>query len=173
MLELYVLRHAKSAWNDPALADHDRPLAPRGVKAAAWMGRLMAERGWLAQRILCSSAARTRATLDGLRAQWPKTSEPEVSIEPGLYMAEPRRILEIIRERGGPARRLLLIGHNPGLQAFVPRLVGTGDAALLAAIEGKFPTAALARVVLDLKSWEALAWGLGHLTDYERPERRC
>jgi len=169
MRELLLLRHAKSRWDEPETADHDRGLAPRGIAAARRMGALIAGQGWLPERILCSTALRAQETLGLAREAWPETPAIAKSDLATLYLAAPQRILDIVRRQPDAAARLLIVGHNPGLQSFVSRLAGHGDEAKRAAIETKFPTAALALITLDLAHWRDLGWGIGTLADYRTP----
>ncbi len=169
MRELLVLRHAKSDWDEIDAADHDRRLSPRGIKAARRMGALIAEHGWLPDRILCSTARRTKETLALAREAWPEAPTIAVSELAGLYLAPPSRLLDIVRRQSDEAGRLMLIGHNPGLQTFVTRLAGHGDRKLRAAVETKMPTAALARITVDIGSWRDLGWTIGTLADYRTP----
>ncbi|HRY27030.1 MAG: histidine phosphatase family protein [Geminicoccaceae bacterium] len=170
MLEMLVLRHAKSRWGEPGTTDHDRTLAPRGVEAAKRMGRLIRERDWLPDRILCSTAARASATLALAMATWPERAAPAVEHTSRLYMASPQQLLEVVRAQAAGCKRLLLVGHNPGMGAFVLRLAGAGEPAALAAVEEKFPTAALARLGLDLEQWRNAEWGSARLLDFIRPK---
>ena len=169
MRELLVLRHAKSRWDQPEIDDHDRGLAPRGIAAAEKMGRLIAEQGWLPDRILCSTANRAQETLDLARQSWPETPEIPKTDLATLYLAAPSRILDIVRRQPDDARRLMIVGHNPGLQTFVSRLAGYGDKSQKISIENKFPTAALALITLDIPSWRETAWTIGHLRAYHTP----
>lgn len=169
MLEILVLRHAKSRWDEPDTTDHDRTLAPRGIEAAKRMGKLIRERDWLPDRILCSTAARASATLDLAMAKWPARSAPEPEHTSRLYMASPQQLLEAVRSQEAGCRRLMLVGHNPGLGSFVMRLAGAGDPALRMAVEEKFPTAALARLCLDVEEWRDAGWGGATLLDFIRP----
>ena len=171
MRELLVLRHAKSRWDQPTVEDHDRSLAPRGVEAARKMGALIAESGWLPDRILCSTATRAQQTLALARECWPETPGIPTSDLATLYLAAPSRILEIVRRQPDAARRLMLVGHNPGLQGFVSRLAGHGDKAKRAAIEAKLPTAALALIAVDVGSWREVGWTIGRLVDYRTPRQ--
>lgn len=169
MRELLVLRHAKSRWDQQGTADHDRGLAPRGITAAGKMGALIANRGWLPDRILCSTATRARETLALARQDWPEPPAVPTRELATLYLAAPGRLLDMIRRQPDGALRLMLIGHNPGLQDFVSRLAGHGDAAGRAAIASKFPTAALALVALDIATWRDLDWNEGRLVAYHTP----
>jgi phosphohistidine phosphatase len=164
--QLLILRHAKSSWDDPALADFDRPLAPRGLKTASLMGRELARRGWLPDLALVSPALRTRDTWRLVAQELPQHVQAEFAEE--LYEAAPATILARVRQV--KATTLLVIGHNPGLQHFALRLAGAGsDESVFKKIEAKFPTAALARFTLD-GDWADLAFGSARLTHCLRPK---
>lgn len=171
MRELLIFRHAKSRWDEPETADHERGLAPRGIDAAGRMGELIAERGWLADLILCSTARRARATLEIARQAWPPEPAIETRYESELYLAAPRKILEIVQRQPDKAERLLVVGHNPGLQSFVIRLIKDGQPALRRAVEEKLPTAALVRLTLEIGGWRELSGGMGRLENVEMPRK--
>ena len=167
MRQLLLLRHAKSSWDDPALADFDRPLAPRGQKAAPLIGAEMARRNWAPGVALVSPAARTRATWTLVAAN---LLEPPQAIYPErLYMAGPDYLLSLVREAPWQIETLLLVGHNPGLEEFAATLAGDrSDKAELHRLRKKFPTAALARFEFE-GDWATLAPGSARLTDFLRP----
>ena len=166
--QLLLLRHAKSNWDDPALADFDRPLSGRGLKTAPLVGRQLAKRGWLPDLALVSPALRTRDTWRLVAAQWP-VSEP-VEFADALYSATAADILTQVQHAGASTRCLLVIGHNPGLEEFARRLAGAGsDAAAINRLSRKFPTAALARFVVD-GDWTDVAFSAGRLTHFLRPK---
>jgi phosphohistidine phosphatase len=171
MRELLVLRHAKSSWEEIDKRDHDRSLAPRGIEAARRMGELIQERGWLPDRIICSTATRAQETLALARSGWPIEPPIATSNLATLYMATPSRLMEIVRRQPDDSQRLLVVGHNPGLQSFVMRLIGKGAKADVAAIADKLPTAALAVFAFDVASWQALNWMSGELVAYEYPKK--
>jgi len=171
MRELLVLRHAKSRWDQPSVDDHDRSLTPRGVTAARKMGALIADHGWLPDCILCSTAVRAQETLALARETWPGAAEIPKNDLATLYLAAPSRILEIVRRQPDECRRMMIIGHNPGLQSFVARLAGHGDKTQRIAIETKFPTAALALLAFDVDTWGEIGWTIGRLVDYRTPRR--
>lgn len=166
MRQLLILRHAKSSWDDPSLADFDRPLGSRGQKTAPLMGRELARRGWLPDLALVSPALRTRETWQMVAAELPRHVPAQFADE--LYEAAPATILARVRQV--KATTLLVIGHNPGLQHFALRLAGAGsDESVFKKIEAKFPTAALARFALD-GDWADLAFGSARLTHCLRPK---
>ncbi|MDX8439972.1 SixA phosphatase family protein [Mesorhizobium australafricanum] len=166
MKQLLILRHAKSSWDDSALADFDRPLAPRGLKTAPLIGRELARRGWLPDLALVSPALRTRETWQLVAAELPKHVPAQFADE--LYEAAAGDILARVRQV--KATSLLVIGHNPGLQHFVVRLAGAGsDESVFKKIEAKFPTAALARFTLD-EDWADLDFRGARLTHCLRPK---
>lgn len=159
MSTLYVLRHAKSSWDDPTLADHDRPLARRGITAAPLIADHMRSEGIDPDVVLCSTARRTRQTLDLLGDAIPADSD--VHIEPGLYGASTDALIARLRILPDTAERALVIGHNPGLEQLVSLLAGDRPA--------KFPTAALATLDAAIDRWSDLTNGCARLTAFVRP----
>ena len=161
MHTLYLLRHAKSSWDDPALADHDRPLAPRGERAAGTMGEHMRSSEISPSLVLCSSAVRARQTLE-------RTSiEGDVRIERGLYGASESDLLETLRRLPPEVESAMLIGHNPAMQELALMLAAEGPE--LRRIHGKFPTGALATLEFD-GDWSALGPHAARLVDFVRPK---
>jgi phosphohistidine phosphatase len=166
---LYVLRHAKSSWEDGALPDHDRPLSPRGRRAAALLSDHINRTGIAPQEILCSSALRTRETLRGVMGDVAATVEPE------LYGAACRDLIARLRQVPDEVESVMLIGHNPALQSLVLKLVrdGAGPPAAgetpLEQIGRKFPTGALVTLELD-RPWSAIEHRSATLVDYVRPK---
>ena len=168
MKQLLLLRHAKSSWDNPGLADYDRPLASRGRKAARRMGRELAVRSWLPQRALVSPAARTRDTWEIASAEWPRI--PEVSFAEALYEASAGQLLAEAQRTPERIGMLLMLGHNPGLEDFARGLAGdNSEPEALELLLEKFPTAALARFEFDGK-WEELRLGAARLTNCLRPK---
>jgi phosphohistidine phosphatase len=120
MVHLILLRHAKSDWTDEGLLDKDRPLNPRGKRAAPEMARWLEKQNLISDRILCSSAQRTRETLELMQAVW--SAHPEVHFIDRLYLASPQTILEEAMGHSGGAQSLLIIGHNPGMEMLATQL---------------------------------------------------
>jgi phosphohistidine phosphatase len=151
MKRLYLLRHAKSSWDDPDLADHDRPLSGRGRRAADAIGRHMRAHGIEPELVLCSSSTRTRETLARIGL--------EATIERELYGATANELIARLREVPPSIGSVLVIGHNPGVHDLALALTGEpGD---------KYPTGALATI--DVDEWSTIAPGSGRMIDFIRP----
>jgi phosphohistidine phosphatase len=161
MKRLLVLRHAKSSWDDPTAADHERELAPRGRRAAARVEAHLRSSGARVDLVLCSSARRTRQTLELIE---PALGEAEVIIEPALYGASTADLLDRLRRIPEEVAAAMLIGHNPAMQDLALE-IGTGD---LSGVRGKFPTAALATFELD-GPWSDLREGGARLVAFVTP----
>jgi phosphohistidine phosphatase len=162
---LYVLRHAKSSWDDPGLDDHERPLAPRGRRAVEALAAYLRDRAIEPSIVLCSSARRTRETLEGV-----ERLVGQRVIERELYAAGPGALLERLHRVPEETSSVMLIGHNPAVQVLVLRLAeaaGDGD---LAEVARKFPTGALATLEFEC-GWAELAPGRARLTGFVRPKQ--
>jgi phosphohistidine phosphatase len=163
---LLILRHAKSSWKDAGLADHDRPLAPRGRKAAKVMAEHLRTERPAPELVLCSSARRTRETLERIAPGLGQ--EVAVRIEPELYAASAQRLLERLRAVEDGVESVLLIGHNPGLEELAISLVASGSK--LAAIKRKYPTGALATLEFAGR-WRDLQPRSAELRDFVTPKQ--
>lgn len=152
---LYLLRHAKSDWADPALDDFDRPLNGRGLKTAPAMGRYMRREGLIPALVLCSPSRRTRQTWELLAAAL--KAELPVEYDDDLYLAEPAGLLKRIGAAPEDLPSLLVIAHNPGLQALAHWLAGGGDKAGRRRLATKYPTGALAVLDCDAGAWDQIA----------------
>jgi phosphohistidine phosphatase len=157
---LHLLRHAKSSWDEPGLADVDRPLAPRGRKACKKLAKHLRSEGIRPDLVLCSSSRRTRETLELIRVG---LEGAVIEIEDELYAADSDRLLARLRELPDAAGSVLLIGHNPGLQDLA--LVLAPESAALAE---KFPTGALASLALDTP-WARVGADRAELVAYVVP----
>ncbi len=165
MKRLYLLRHAKSSWDDPTLADHDRPLAPRGRRAAKVMAKHLGRKGIAPELVLCSPSRRTRQTLTRIAPSMGKSAD--VQIEHGLYAASAPVLLEVLHEVPDEVESVMLIGHNPGIQDLALSLARAGSKR--ARVRSKFPTAALATLEHN-GSWRELAPGSAELVSFVKPK---
>ena len=165
MRHLHLLRHAKSSWDDPALSDHDRPLAPRGRRAAERIASHLRLEEIVPDLVLCSSATRARETLEGIE---PALGDgPDVQIERGLYGVPERELLDRLHDVPDTIDSVMLIGHNPSVQDLAVTLARPGPA--LDTVELKYPTGALATLIFD-GSWRELAPGTAELRSFVRPK---
>jgi phosphohistidine phosphatase len=144
---LILMRHAKSSWQDPTLPDHDRPLNARGRNSARALGDWLRSANRLPDLTLCSSARRTRETLEGLGLT------TEARFLPALYHAGADRMLDILQQADTPL--VLMIGHNPGIADFAERL--------LARLPDHprfhdYPTGATLIARFDIKDWRDAGW---------------
>lgn len=148
MGRLYVtlVRHAKSSWDDPSLADHERTLNPRGRLAAEEMARRALQAGWAPDLLLTSIAVRTCETAAYFQDAF---NLPDRSVQSvaGLYNASPETLLKVVREIPPGATDILVFAHNPGLEDL---------AATLAGIPLHFPTCAVARFACSAGSWRQM-----------------
>jgi phosphohistidine phosphatase len=167
MPRLLLLRHAKSSWDDAEVDDFDRPLNSRGRRSAPLMGRHCAQHNLVPQAILCSAARRTRETLSGLIPYL--AGDIDIRILRDLYMTSQDRHLDHIRGLSDASRTAMLIGHNPTMQDLAVRLIGSGNPSLIAEIEDKFPTAAVAVIDFDLRTWREVADKTGRVVAFFRP----
>jgi phosphohistidine phosphatase len=161
---LHLLRHAKSSWANPELADHERPLAPRGRKACRKLAKHLRREGTRTDLVLCSSAQRARETLELIRSA---LGDAAIEIEEELYAAGSDRLLARLRELPEEAGSVLLIGHNPGLQDLALTLAPGSTR-----VAEKFPTGALASLALDtpwLRVGEARAELVAYVVPRELP----
>ena len=166
MRTLYLLRHAKSAWDDPSLDDHERPLGPRGRKAARLLARHFRELDADPELVLCSTAQRTRETLDMVLSGFSAT--PIIATERGLYLAGAESMLDRLRDIEAGVKRAMIIGHNPGLHEPAVMLAQKGPAQLTSALARKFPTGALATFRVDA-AWAELDPGACRLDAFVIP----
>ena len=163
MRRLLLLRHAKSSWDDASLDDRDRPLAPRGHKAADRMAEHLRSSNMSVDLVLCSSALRTTQTLEHIGRAF---GDAEMVMEDGLYGASDEELLDRLRSVPDQAGGVALIGHNPGVQDLATELAGDGDD--LERMRTKFPTGALAVLEFD-GPWAELAEGGARLVAFVTP----
>jgi phosphohistidine phosphatase len=159
MRRLLLLRHAKSSWSDPALADFDRPLNGRGLKAAPLIGHFMRKRKVRPGVVLCSPAQRTRQTA----ALVIEAAGIEVSprYDERIYEASPLQLLEVVAQIEAEATYVMLVGHNPGMEGLLLALTGEVR---------RMPTAALAHILLDIEKWSDVRETGGQLEWLVKPK---
>jgi phosphohistidine phosphatase len=166
MLRLLILRHAKAipyAGRD----DYERTLTDRGRADAALVADTIAKLGFLPDLAVHSGAARTRQTADIVLRRLP--GGIEIVTETAIYDANRAALLRVIQEFPDDSPNVLLVGHNPGLAEIARALAGRGEAAPLAKLAAKFPTAGLAVVEFEANSWEDVSPRAGLLFAFVTP----
>lgn len=151
---LHVLRHAKSDWSDPSLADHDRPLNERGLRGRALVADHV--RGWPVDLVVCSTAARAMGTA----APVVEALGCPVRYERSIYDEGTHGLVELIRRFPEDTEVVLLVGHNPGMEKLTSALSGE---------QIRYPTAALGTIELDVATWGDTGVRCGSLTAHVTP----
>ncbi|MBY0520289.1 MAG: histidine phosphatase family protein [Sphingomonas sp.] len=167
MKTLTLLRHAKSGWDDPVARDFDRPLNPKGQRAAALIGRELRHLGMAFDHVLASPAVRVVETLDHVAKSYGAAIEPVW--ERRIYLASAATLLDLIAGLPDSASAVLMVGHNPGLEDLALMLAREDCGTARSAIEEKFPTASVAELQFDVDQWRAVAAGEGTLARFIRP----
>lgn len=150
---VFLFRHGKSDWKAASPNDHERPVAPRGNKAAQLMGQFVRDSDQIPDLVIASSALRARSTAElAMKAgKWAS----RLSVEPRLYGAHPSTILEMAQALPDGLASVLFAGHEPTCSAALSLLTGH--------VSVHFPTAAMARVDFEGNSWQQIRAGKGLL----------
>jgi len=159
MKTLYILRHAKSSWNNTGLSDFERPLNERGFDDAPMMGGVMKKNKFQPDLILSSPAKRAVQTATIIRKS--ADISGEIQFDKRIYEASPKRLLEVIAEQNAGSESILLVGHNPGLEGLVEFLTGESP---------PMPTAAVAVIDLNIEQWSEITSTTGTLRTLIRPK---
>ncbi len=158
MKTLYILRHAKSSWDNPLLADFERPLNKRGLESAPLIGEIIYKNKFNPDLFLSSPAKRAKQT--AVLAREVGAIKPEIRFDERIYEASPQTLVQIISELGEDSDSLLLVGHNPGLEGLIRFL--TGETRPMA-------TGALAVIDLNVETWAETTAECGTLKNLIRP----
>ncbi len=162
MKTLYLIRHAKSSWDDPSLTDFDRPLNNRGKKDAPKMGKQLAQGGHRPDILLSSPAKRAWNTAKKI-AKVLGFSKEDIAKDPKLYHADVSTLLTVVQSQDDQGQSLMLFGHNPGLTEF---------ATLLCKHEfGNIPTAGVVCINFEVSSWKDVQYHRGKLQFFDYPKK--
>jgi len=159
MKTIYLLRHAKSSWDDAALSDFERPLNERGLNAAPFMGEVMSRRGYSPSIIITSPAKRAATTAELVKDSAGLNSE--LRSDHRIYEASPNTLRSVATEIDDGMDSAMLVGHNPGMEGFIRYLTGELE---------PMPTAALAVIELSIDSWKDLDADCGIIVEIIRPK---
>lgn len=167
-LTLTLLRHAKSSWDDTVPRDFDRPLNKRGERASIVVGAWLKREGLTFDHVVASPAVRVIDTID----QFVKGTGERIDAtwDRRIYLASSATLMDVLRDQSDEFKSLLMVGHNPGMEDLVFDIVpDDGSSPLRELVWEKFPTAAIARMELDIDSWSRIDRKCGRLTHFIRP----
>ena len=169
MKTLLLLRHAKSSWDDPSLADFDRPLADRGRRAATTMAGYLKREKIRPDLILCSAARRARETMELVQTAWQFTVP--VHMDRHLYEAGPGDLQQRLRALGKKPGTVMAIGHNPTMEILALDIVADGPKRELAELKVKYPTGALGVFTFEGRKsgWKDLSTHSATLERFVKP----
>lgn len=160
MKTLLLMRHGKSSWKDEKLSDHERPLKKRGRKDAKRMAKVLLSNDLNPDLILSSSAARAKETAEIIVDTL--DFKDKIVFSDDLYMGEPQDFIDILQTLRDDYNTVLIVGHNPGLEAYLQIVDGEIEA---------LPTAGLGQLVLVLDHWEELSFEtMGDLVGFWTPK---
>ncbi len=159
MKTLYLLRHAKSSWDDSAQTDFERPLNERGMKAAPFMGGFMANNRFVPSVIVSSPAMRAKTTAHLVKEA--AEFSADIILEKNIYEASPNDLRQVVSEISNEHASAMLVGHNPGMENFIRYLTGELE---------PMPTAALAVIELQIDKWDKINDQCGDLIAVYRPK---
>jgi len=159
MKTIFLLRHAKSSWDDASLADFDRPLNERGINTAPFMGEVMARRGYAPSVVVSSPAVRAARTATLVKDA--SGFNAEIRFDDRVYEASPNTLRQAVSELDDSFGSAMVVGHNPGMEGFIRYLTGDLE---------PMPTAALAVIELNIDSWSEINSNTGKLAEIIRPK---
>lgn len=168
MKVLTLLRHAKSGWDDPVARDFDRALNARGMKGARTVGAHMRDLGLVFDAVISSPAVRCVDTLDGVWEGYGRILHPHWDRR--IYLASGATLLDVVHDQNDADDRILMCGHNPGLEDLILMLVPDhAHDRLRDEVEEKFPTASIAELRFDVDRWADVQPGGARLSRFIRP----
>lgn len=165
MKALYIMRHAKSSWDDLDKSDFDRPLNDRGERDAPRMGKRLKEKDIHPDLIICSPAKRTWSTSKRI-ADILKYPKKNIKTVKSLYHADEEIILETLQNVNDNANVVILVGHNPGLTDFTNTL--SEDETNI----DNIPTCGIVAFEFKVESWKEIKWGSGKMLFFDYPKSK-
>ena len=167
MHQLYVMRHAKSSWDDSRINDLDRPLSKRGKKNAKMICEFFIKRKIKFDYALISSSKRTRKTFQILSKKI--TKPKKVNFSKDLYLVDENVITKKIKEISSEYKSILVINHEPLVKNLVRNLTKNHNTNNFKLMNYKFPTSAFAKIEFDIKAWNEVE-KKGVLEEFIRPK---
>jgi len=162
MKTLYLLRHAKSSWDNPDLKDFERPLSERGIRDVPLMAERFRSRKGRVDTIICSPAVRTKTTAQ-MFAKELGFPRDEIGSNPELYFAGSNMFLKAASLLDEECEMAIMVGHNPAITEFVNEMAGSDIA--------NIPTCGLVELRLPIDDWSKIAFASAELIDFDFPKK--
>jgi phosphohistidine phosphatase len=162
MKKLFVVRHAKSSWDNPSLDDIDRPLNKRGKRNAPEMGQRLAQRDVMPDLMLSSPAKRALSTAKRIAKEISYPKE-KIVVDDRIYHGTNQEVIDVLREQENALTTIMIFGHNPGFTDLVNHL---SDSSIY-----NIPTCGLAEIDFDIVSWEDIGKSKGQLIEFDYPKK--
>lgn len=162
MKTLYLLRHAKSSWDEPDLKDFERPLSERGISDLPVMVERFQARNGQVDTIICSPAVRTKTTAQ-MFAREIGFPRDQIGSNPELYFAGSSMFLKAASLLDDDCDTAMLVGHNPAITEFVNEMAGCDI--------DNIPTCGLVELRLPIDDWSEIAFGSAELVDFDYPKK--
>ena len=162
MKNLYLTRHAKSSWDNPGLADIDRPLNGRGKKAAPLMGKLIVDRGENPELLISSPANRAFSTAKEFAKEM-GCAETNIIVNRAIYGAGAQQLLNLVQDVDDLYNSIMLFGHNPTFTSFCNMLSGENILNIV--------TCGVVRIDFEFSSWKNIDFNSGRMIYYEYPKK--
>ncbi len=166
MKKLYLVRHAKSSWDNVEMDDFNRPLNERGEKDAPHMAKLLKHRDVVPDRMITSPANRALSTCRLFAHTLGFDKKKKITSDQKLYHASPDTIIKVLASLGehkSGDEIILLFGHNPGITEF------TND--LLNVSIDNIPTCGVVEATLNIHSWKEISFGCGKMDSFDYPKQ--
>lgn len=163
MKYLYLVRHAKSSWDDLSLEDAKRPLNERGMRDAPRMAKRLKEKEVVIDQMMSSHAVRALATCKNFSYVL-KYPEENIMVRPSLYHASEDGMLQEVHQLNDTLDTVMIVGHNPGLTDFVNSLTGE--------LITNVPTSGIVACAFDVDSWKDITWGAGKMLFFDYPKSK-
>jgi phosphohistidine phosphatase len=165
MKKLFLIRHAKSSWDNVEMDDFERPLNDRGEKDAPHMAKLLKHRDAVPDRMITSPANRALSTCRAF-AKVLEFEKKKIISEPKLYHAGADTILKVLaslpEHKGDKEDVVLLFGHNPGITDFANQLLNISI--------DNIPTCGIVEATLDIHTWTEISFGCGKMDSFDYPK---
>ncbi len=161
--KLYLIRHAKSSWDDPGLKDHDRPLNKRGKNDAPLMAKVLNKKG-VAPDIIYSSTAVRALEFAKIIAEELGYKKKNIAASKDIYMAGENEMLNIIKQTDDKDETVFLVGHNPDITQFANSLCNNNNI-------DNIPTSGIFCIEFEADSWQEIDYGKGKFKSFDYPKK--